>query len=102
MKKAVFTGSFDPITKGHEALVLQALPLFDEIIGRAETYLNYNVGIDGLHCDYIRFGGTASQHNFPDDGITATGAITEFSRQFSAAAKKIKPSALPLIFETKP
>lgn len=32
MKKAVFTGSFDPITKGHEALVLQALPLFDEII----------------------------------------------------------------------
>lgn len=32
MRKAVFSGSFDPITKGHESIVLQALPLFDEII----------------------------------------------------------------------
>ncbi|MBG0781532.1 MAG: pantetheine-phosphate adenylyltransferase [Bacteroidales bacterium] len=33
MKKiAVFPGSFDPITLGHESLVLRALPLFDEII----------------------------------------------------------------------
>lgn len=32
MKRAVFPGSFDPITLGHEALVLRALPLFDELI----------------------------------------------------------------------
>lgn len=32
MKRAVFPGSFDPITRGHESLVLRALPLFDEII----------------------------------------------------------------------
>ncbi len=33
MKKiALFPGSFDPITKGHESIVLRALPLFDEII----------------------------------------------------------------------
>lgn len=32
MKKAVFPGSFDPITKGHEAIVKRALPLFDEIV----------------------------------------------------------------------
>lgn len=31
-KIAVFPGSFDPITKGHESIVLRALPLFDEII----------------------------------------------------------------------
>jgi pantetheine-phosphate adenylyltransferase len=31
-KIAVFPGSFDPITKGHEALIHRALPLFDEII----------------------------------------------------------------------
>lgn len=29
---AVFPGSFDPITKGHESVVRRALPLFDKII----------------------------------------------------------------------
>ncbi|MDR1725316.1 MAG: pantetheine-phosphate adenylyltransferase [Bacteroidales bacterium] len=29
---ALFPGSFDPITKGHESIVLRALPLFDKII----------------------------------------------------------------------
>lgn len=33
MKKiAVFPGSFDPITKGHESVVIRAIPLFDEIV----------------------------------------------------------------------
>ncbi len=32
MKIAVFPGSFDPITKGHESIVYRALPLFDKII----------------------------------------------------------------------
>lgn len=32
MKRAVFPGSFDPITKGHEDIVRRALPLFDELI----------------------------------------------------------------------
>ena len=31
-RKALFPGSFDPITKGHEALVRRARTLFDEII----------------------------------------------------------------------
>lgn len=29
---AMFQGSFDPFTKGHESIVLRALPLFDEIV----------------------------------------------------------------------
>lgn len=29
---AVFPGSFDPITKGHEAIIQRAAPLFDEIV----------------------------------------------------------------------
>ena len=29
---AVFPGSFDPITRGHESIVRRSLPLFDEII----------------------------------------------------------------------
>ncbi|NJY63436.1 pantetheine-phosphate adenylyltransferase [Salinimicrobium sp. CDJ15-81-2] len=32
MKKAVFPGSFDPITLGHTDIIDRALPLFDEII----------------------------------------------------------------------
>lgn len=33
MKKiALFPGSFDPFTKGHEDIVLRSLPLFDEVI----------------------------------------------------------------------
>lgn len=32
MKIAVFPGSFDPVTKGHESIVMRALPLFDKII----------------------------------------------------------------------
>lgn len=31
-KIAVFPGSFDPITVGHESIILRALPLFDLII----------------------------------------------------------------------
>ncbi len=31
-KRAVFPGSFDPITKGHEDIILRAIPVFDEII----------------------------------------------------------------------
>jgi len=32
MKIALFPGSFDPVTKGHEDIVLRALPLFDKIV----------------------------------------------------------------------
>ncbi len=31
-KIAVFPGSFDPITRGHESVILRALPLFDIIV----------------------------------------------------------------------
>lgn len=30
-KIAIFPGSFDPITRGHESIVLRAMPLFDKI-----------------------------------------------------------------------
>jgi pantetheine-phosphate adenylyltransferase len=29
---AVFPGSFDPITRGHESVIIRALPLFDRVI----------------------------------------------------------------------
>ncbi len=32
IKTAVFPGSFDPITKGHESIIKRAILLFDKII----------------------------------------------------------------------
>lgn len=32
MRTAIFPGSFDPFTRGHEAIVSQALSLFDKVI----------------------------------------------------------------------
>jgi pantetheine-phosphate adenylyltransferase len=32
MNRAVFPGSFDPITLGHEDIIKRAIPIFDEII----------------------------------------------------------------------
>ena len=29
---AIFPGSFDPITLGHQSIVMRALPLFDKVI----------------------------------------------------------------------
>lgn len=58
--------------------------LFDGIIARAESYLD--MGIEGIHLDYIRFGGTAHLHNH-DNGVTGEGAVTEFCRQISARLK---------------
>jgi len=43
-KIAVFPGSFDPFTVGHEALVLRALPLFDKII----IAIGYNLNKQGF------------------------------------------------------
>jgi len=31
-KIAVFPGSFDPVTRGHESVIIRALPLFDKIV----------------------------------------------------------------------
>lgn len=61
---------------------------FDEVIGRARHYVS--LGVDGIHLDYIRFGGTAHKHN-PSEEITATGCVTEFCRQISEALRAMNP-----------
>ncbi|HBS88686.1 MAG: pantetheine-phosphate adenylyltransferase [Bacteroidetes bacterium GWF2_38_335] len=43
-KIAIFPGSFDPFTKGHESIVNRALPLFDKII----IAIGYNSNKDGF------------------------------------------------------
>ena len=64
---------------------------FDEVIERAVKYVGY--GVDGIHLDYIRFGGTAYKHN-PSEEITATGCVTEFCRQINAATKAANPGII--------
>ena len=32
MRKALFPGSFDPVTKGHENVVIRATSMFDEVV----------------------------------------------------------------------
>jgi len=32
MRIAVYPGTFDPVTRGHQAMVLRALPLFDKVV----------------------------------------------------------------------
>ena len=53
--------------------------LFDRIVGEAQTYVQ-KYGAQGIHLDYIRFGGTAYKHN-PSTEITGVGAVTECCRQ---------------------
>ena len=57
--------------------------LFDRIIANAGRYID-EFGVQGIHLDYIRFGGTAPSHN-PSPEITAVGAVTEFCRQIREA-----------------
>lgn len=44
MKIALFPGSFDPFTKGHEAIVRQALTLFDKVV----VAIGENIGKSSL------------------------------------------------------
>lgn len=64
---------------------------FDRVIKRAEDYVD--MGVEAIHLDYIRFGGTAYKHN-PSDSITATGAVTEFCRQISTSLKAKNPDVI--------
>ena len=53
--------------------------LFDTIVAEAKGYI-VDFGAQGIHLDYIRFGGTAHKHN-PSAEITAVGAVNECCRQ---------------------
>ena len=43
MKRAVFPGSFDPITLGHLDIIERSIPLFDEIIVGVGTNSEKNI-----------------------------------------------------------
>lgn len=63
MKKiALFPGSFDPFTKGHEDIVLRGLDLFDEIIiaigynsGKSNRYFPVNLMVEKIQQTFAAY-----------------------------------------------
>ncbi len=121
MKKAVFSGSFDPITKGHENIVLKALPLFDEII----VAIGYNImkknaytleqrmqWIKEVFADYPSVK-VASYEGLTVDFCKEVGADyiirglrgsadLEYETMIAEANKKINPEVETVFFLTEP
>ena len=65
---------------------------YDDIVARASNYVEK--GFEGVHLDYIRFGGTAHKHDYPEAGLRATDVVTECCRQLNVALKAINPKVI--------
>ncbi len=65
---------------------------FDDLVARASDYVSK--GFQGVHLDYIRFGGTAHKHDYPEAGLRATDVVTECCRQLNVALKAIDPKVI--------
>ena len=63
---------------------------YDKVVARAVDYAKK--GVAGIHLDYIRYGGTAYKHDYPES--RATFHITEFCRQLNKAVKPINPNII--------
>lgn len=57
---------------------------FERIRNSAKRYIE-QYGVQGLHLDYIRFGGTASKHN-PSAEVNALGAVNRVCREIREIA----------------
>jgi pantetheine-phosphate adenylyltransferase len=120
-KIAVFPGSFDPITRGHESIILRALPLFDRLIvaigenAEKKSYFSLNqrmewigkvfernpevsvVSYKGLTVDFCR-----SVHaRFILRGLR-TSADFEFERSIGQINKNLNPEIETVFLLTTP
>lgn len=82
MKKAVFPGSFDPITLGHVDVITRAIPLFDELviaIGINDSK-KYRFSLE-QRLEFIR----QTFKDVPNLTVeTYTGLTTEFCKEINA------------------
>jgi len=83
MKRAVFPGSFDPITLGHVDILERALPLFDEIILGIGTNADkkYMFSLE----DRVRFLKETFKHEPKIKVMTYKGLTVDFCKQENAA-----------------
>jgi pantetheine-phosphate adenylyltransferase len=82
MKIAVFPGSFDPITLGHQDIVERALPLFDKIIVAIghNTIKKYHFSID-QRIEFIKL----TFNNNPKIEVTKYSGLTiDFCKEVNA------------------
>src|SRR3989304_7125321 len=82
MKIAVFPGSFDPITLGHQNIVERALPLFDKIIVAIgqNALKNYHFSME----QRISFIQLTFDNNPKIEVTTYTGLTIDFCKQVDA------------------
>jgi pantetheine-phosphate adenylyltransferase len=79
---AVFPGSFDPITKGHEDIILRAVPLFDEIIVAIGTNSSKKYYFDlEKRLEMIRF---TFKNESKVRAITYTGLTVDYCKEVGA------------------
>ncbi len=81
---ALFPGSFDPFTKGHEDIVLRGLELFDEIVIAIGYNSNKSVRYFEIEFMIEKIRGTFSQ--YPNIRVEQFSELTaEFARRNGAA-----------------
>ena len=121
MKRAVFPGSFDPITLGHENIIRRALPMFDEIIvaigvnGSKKTKFTLDQRVQMLK---NVFANAPSVRIETFEGLTVNfceevkadwllrgvrnGGDFEYERTIAQMTKKLKPALETIILFTDP
>lgn len=121
IKSAVFPGSFDPITRGHESVIRRALPLFDEIyiaVGVNSDKKSYFSVEKRLEFIQQVFNGESKIKVTQYHGLTVefckkvdaqyllrglrTSADFEFERSIGQINKKLSPQIETVFFLTDP
>jgi pantetheine-phosphate adenylyltransferase len=120
-KIAVFPGSFDPFTIGHESIVLRALPIFDKII----IMIGYNTNKQSffklskrLHWVQRVFAGEPKVEVMEHEGLTVdfckkiganyilrglrTSSDFEYERAIAQMNKKLYPTIETVFLLTMP
>ena len=121
MRRAVFPGSFDPITLGHENIIRRAIPMFDEIViaigvnGSKKTMFTLEQRVQMLKTVFANapsvkvetFGGLTVRFceevnaDWMLRGVR-NGGDFEYERTIAQMTKKLNPSLETIILFTDP